>query len=1425
MVLAPLPLRAQNNLDRWEDSTALGVLEEIDRFKKEVMGEKNVSIECLAQQSDSLNYPDFYESVETMKNRPLEGHFRTFVPDVGDADACQPEIVEGALHRHDANLRDYHQRALDIKRRVEDILHDMDIESERRKELLTLYIDGILFPMRGLVVQQLEPVESVEQVQKRALYKDLLLEIPRDLKQMPLPDGISSRDGRTYFNIMAVQKDVEFLSAYNPTADSYVKALQTQALLVHMRQLKDYNYLLGKKNESIEIPDACHSPIDPLDRTFPSHSDEVVRERFLLERILVKQGLISPYSSTYPTEDSIFGKAEYFENFDGYQESLSLEDIGYTPNEKIGLGIDLTPFEEYSYAEKGLEMLQSYQGYSENLPDISDGETVFNQIRETKEQNYVANFTPMPFLSLVRSFLTGEPIRLFHGIQIFRKLFPLSADQPGSEDGISSEYLRELMTQREVYDPMDLLSDSLQIELENREVVLEMPSLYSPTAWKRWGLESLSYFAGESLKLNERKFHSIEMAVRGACSIHPNSPRGSKDWQYKKGIEHFCRGFSSRQTLQRVQAFINNLHIQGKDSSLVLLSRHKEQEFIEEYPFLRKLWRSFKKYNSFRLVDSMKEMYGIGISEYEFLANQIDFYRNPWAIMRLGYLLAVDDIKGLKEPSTWRTPYRIRAFNQSIDIILERFQQAAASWGIDRPITNVHANSVLTLSEKEDLWSKIISNHNRTSSLLFSQSMDAKSTHEHLMDLSYEYLLTKGDVENYVRQRPYLNSILDDSTKEEMDNISISTEEEMLVQIYRSQGELNREQENFIRDAQYSAAEDLIHVDNRFKLPLFRSLMKESASLKREDIIRSMESLCSFDLSVHGDRRAAFHGLINIQNELNQTIGLPEVPKEIIDEIESWDPREVNIMIAVGVMMFALMPGIVAMTSATSCAGGACALLIKVALALSPIAGGAQLYILQKELELFSEAGHHEKILELFEDLYLTESGSSGEVSRSILFPAIEVLGIVGIFGIVGRSLHFLTRLSVSTVRSPKKDLSFRKIYRELEIELAQSLLGRQGRNRTPLGLSELVKQLSEGNASRQAIGIWADRTFGNMSVDFSSIDQIDQAVASKVSNYFDNDPRKMSRLIRSYRGRRMRKAKRWIGPDNEPRAQAERPISGRIPFIGKFVVGPFRTRQSVQNLVSYGQKIEKITDELLKLPQIEGALERYIIQNVEDLTDIFMHLPYRKRDMPHLVFLQGGYHHLLARMKSPRLGWNHVSDGIVIEQFFRSRSRLVYEVLTKQAKERLGLSPEILKTSPASTTFRHFIHSYKTAFDKASHAGKMNLENSFNTFQEDISRRVFESLGAKNFSISNKTYSFENAEDYKKLLFNVDSFEGIVFSRQLWESINVQKVFQLRETKDLAHKIAEEWRDYKSPTEFQYYIDALKVLLTKEDPLLIDIL
>jgi hypothetical protein len=299
-----------------------------------------------------------------------------------------------------------------------------------------------------------------------------------------------------------------------------------------------------------------------------------------------------------------------------------------------------------------------------------------------------------------------------------------------------------------------------------------------------------------------------------------------------------------------------------------------------------------------------------------------------------------------------------------------------------------------------------------------------------------------------------------------------------------------------------------------------------------------------------------------------------------------------------------------------------------------------------------------------------------------------------------------------------------------------------------------------------------------------------------------------MYRVIHSYSGEKLNRAVQVMNEIN-----ASERIGNRIPVYSG--VRDWFLRMRNESLAKNAEKIRRIEIELNKLGTNKGHLESFISKNIEDLTDIFIDIPLRKRELPYILQIQGLPEFSFYKgQKIPLLSL--MSEGQTLKKFFNARARLVYESHKGQARSILKLK----KYVQAETTlgaFKSFQISIVGLANQQTSAESAKTLLRYKNLEEKMGQRLY------------KQYlDTGNRMDYpafKQLVFSPKNLKEEATSSVIWESIPADQLLGLGEVKELAHQAVQELATYTDVDSFTRYLSALKVLVINRNPAVLDLM
>src|SRR5690606_35408241 len=218
---------------------------------------------------------------------------------------------------------------------------------------------------------------------------------------------------------------------------------------------------------------------------------------------------------------------------------------------------------------------------------------------------------------------------------------------------------------------------------------------------------------------------------------------------------------------------------------------------------------------------------------------------------------------------------------------------------LNRPLSPSYGNGVLSNREKEAFWQNVVQTADEGNSQLFSVKAGGKDLYTKLQDVSYQTLLNRDSLEEFVDSTHHS---LDDKAESQIDEVLESDEAklgEFFMRLYALRGKPQEQQELF---NDFSAAEGIdnafmaklnfLSLDNELKRPIYKSMIREAARVRAAEVKTRMEEFCKMEPNKHEDMKALFYATTKAQNQVNALAGLPGVPENVLDKINSMSDDE-----------------------------------------------------------------------------------------------------------------------------------------------------------------------------------------------------------------------------------------------------------------------------------------------------------------------------------------------------------------------------------------------------------------------------------------------------------------------------------------------------------------------------------------------------
>lgn len=1293
-----------------------------------------------------------------------------------------------------------------------------------RAELLATYVENVLWPMRDIVVvmrsylakendgtiyySSLEPyltenfVRGLSQEEKNLITEGPnLASNPFYMNLELVKDGIYHL---VFSKTDAVRRDVVTLLKA-PTAKNYVMALKWMTLHMMLSQVYLYETILGNKKD-IDIPGACQTHFNGnMPDKFKFNYQDGVGEEFL-ENILASHGL------TYKEGDSSY--------FDYY-----IENINKDPTKEGYSG--LIPFENYKNALVSMEK-NGVMALQSSFDDVTHFKTILQFKRSEVE-------------GVFRGKVRGQNV-IYAGHELFKKMLgEFASDEiaeiklknneiksiyPGKQN--LSPYLLEVMQENGILDYSELITSKMKKKFVGRHVDINFPTMYSSPVWRDWSLKYLADVLNQNK--DAPRGSGLSRVVQTACM------NGS--FKSKK-IKSVCDKGNSLQNVADLLAEFRS------GEKYIPTRRLEEGRFAEIYPFLNFLWINMRDH--LNLLPEAKPF------ELNFLLDQMGA-GNPWARLKFSYMVALDQLEYKEEgilPQYDSKNYFSKKNDQmfckinNVSVQYNNLTRVGKILGLNKALSYNHGDAILNGEEKEKIWRIIGDEIGQRNAQLFSVKNGKKNYYQSMENISYKTILSERDALS-------IENALSEKTKNEIKKISKTTESEVanfFLQLYKMKDPQEQKKlfENFSKvngiDNSFSLKVNFLALDDAYKKLIFKDLLRQAAQTRKLQILSQLESFCKMDINDEKEFKKIFYSTTKAQNDLNQMAGLPSVPEEVLSKINEMSSSEWRDMWWGLGSGGAAVAAIVIGGACTTLSGGICAPLGGAMAAFGLAALGIQVKITTNEFERKTEADSLEKQIKTMEDLGFSNSGSSEEVQRSYAWTAFEAMTIFPLIGVASRSLLLGPKLLYVSTRSLMKQAgktSFKaaakSVTEEEEVRMASYLLGLNSvRNNLGLDkktieiaknkifkikklytsgeinletmLERVAEALSPLKRARVAMAKTLKNEMGKVFIKQEK-KQIDQKTAEMVSDYFADNPREMLRLVQGYSGERLNKSLRIMSEIN-----AKDRIAKRIPIFGGIKDWALRMRN--ESLAKNATKILQLEKDLEAMGSRSGVLENYINKNIEELTDIFIEVPFRKREIPYFIFAQGmPEFNFVKGSKIPILSM--VSEGQTLRRIFIARARLVHEAYKTEARRVLKLSRHV----SSETTYRTFKAFQESVAEVANKKLGKELEKTmheYRLFEESLSKKLFESYTANGKKIEYKKF--------KEMILNPVSLEEKAMAEAIWESIPPEQLLGMKSVEGFAHKIAGDLATYSDVDSFEKYLNALKILIINKNPAVLEIM
>jgi len=1434
------------------------------------------------------------ELKEECKGEKIEGYIDQMVKRAMELEAQKKEVPPFKLDNEE--IRNYHQQATFYMQEVRKYLSDDSLEREERVSLLVQYLGAVALPIRDLIVvmraytpreydgvyfyESLLPEISVDLIGNDPQIHDLILHGPNKMVEnfnLEFVDRSWGRIGLKYNANESLARDiVNILKA--PTAKNYVRASKWMTLQMMITQMATYDGMQGI-DSNIELPKSCQNHFNgSLPAEIPAQYSSAQGDGFL-NRILAEHKLVLNEGDT-----------EYIDYY--------LDHMNKDPLEESYNG--LMPFEKYKAAMQGVAKDRDTNALP-SLDDYSDFQGAMNILRPKAMSTFhESNSYLLGWIDFEDEKFQGA--KLFEKLLVQPETNETYEYEDSEGNSITinhvdqrlSLYLTETMQRHKVNDWELLLSENLKKRLAANRVSITFPPLYGASVWRMWALRELEKFVDQysetpiSDQLASTIYRGFNPRARGAIKV---KSEGEGRATFKR-LSNYLKSIKISGEFTPARRFMKDEHISryaelgklwsilSQKSGYLPVAKPSELTYMKAQMEAGNPWAR-TRLSYLVLKEELSAISQGSIPSY----SQVDQEEYNGTQVNMCLRKDVSGLRGHIEKAA-------RAMGIT-RVLRPGYANGALNKDEKMSIWEGVIDGASPLFEQKNTRGEAYYHSlDKTASQTFLSKEDVEKFVEANLPEGLRGLAWEG-IDNYLES---------DSAKVGVflgDLYKMKGDPEKQLQFFEQHSQSNGI--NSAMDAKLS----FLFLDSNLKFNVLKSLLRGSANLRRNALQVKLESFCNLEPNDHESLKTLFYSTTKAQNELNRLVGAPTVPNDVMEKIQAkvneMSPEEwTDMWLGIGAGLL----GVAAMLIGGACTGltgGLCAPLGVAMMAAGASAMTMQVALVTREYSRKIDSDRNAARVKDMEELGFANRGSSSSVSRGWFWTAFEAISILPLIGVVARSVRVGSKLAAVSTMTFARNVgktglrsawqltgqAGKTVVSEADVRFARLVLGFdsfKGQSREALeaigkmgpAVKGSVEELVKAGVSQKSIvrtfkrirnlrklhargkisafamvkrigQITLGMTMASSRANAKGIvyqskvivnetpNAIDQMTAKTVSDYFAGNPKGLHYLLNHY-------AKRLPNA-----SEAMKRYEQGSSLMGKLTIIPWAKNgfRSLRNkhLHQYAAQISRLEKEAAALVASKGSLEDFILTNVDELTDVFMKIPVRKRELPYMFFIQGGPHLGKSMSSISSFGVHNatywMSNGIVMRKFFNARSRLIYESMKSQARGVLGLD-HFVASETALEVFKAFQHSVSEAAEKLGEEGGVTLIRQYDDLEERLAGKIIESVQSrveatgffnrmrnsidKGSSRIRRELMDLDTDSLRKVLFHPENARETAIGNVLWSSVSVDDLFELKEVGSVAHRVIRELSDYENVDEFTRFVNALKVISIKRDPGVVEI-
>jgi len=1005
-----------------------------------------------------------------------------------------------------------------------------------------------------------------------------------------------------------------------------------------------------------------------------------------------------------------------------------------------------------------------------------------------------------------------------------------------------NKFLIKKMQKLKTLNVLKTIPSEIKKKLEENIVRIDFPKQFGSIQMRNWALVQL-----RDIVLNNKDNKKIRKLIRLSC--------------YKRGVNEICtdKGINFK--------LIKSIFSEFEQSDFFPIHFYNREVVKRHWPFLTRLWINLRNRTSL-IKNSV-------VSEYQLLINQIGL-KDPWAMSRLSYLIALNDLEAEHYDGVDYLGSR-GTFKAKIKSIISQIKSAGSILALDKTFKPSFANYLLDKDEKREVWKSNLNKINEKYMNVINQDWNGNNIGQMMNVLGSINTSSLNQIDELTEKYGININPKDRTILEDYQQSDEGQKLNLVNRLYSQRDNLDGMKSTFSEllngyGISKTLPNDFRNIlakgNSKFSFAYYKAILIRAFIKKYHSTLDTLSDLCNTNQDEFEETKQFYFSTMTAQNDLNQFLGLSSIPNKQIstikekfkDEMTSMSPSEMRDLAIVGVMMVAMIGsfGGAAVVAAATGAGAVTAAGAGMGITGAATIGAQGAIFVNEFFGRYLHSLEQVRNSKKYVDAGLSDDSEVENLSRGIGWSIFEGVSLIPFIGLAAKSITSSARIvkrSSSLImrgKSSRVGIESRLILKQEDVIQARHAGGdlslwndskhrlANASNKLKLYFKKLKLQFRKGMISsdeflkqskrigRQIVRESRSQRLNGLHVIKSDLKEIDRNVVKSIVEKFNNDYSDFSILINSYSSKLPHIVKVMEAMESKSS------LTRFIPFANWF------RKMRYEHLFKMKDEIYKLSDDIVKAQKNGEDMTKFISDRIDVITTLFRDIPMRKRESAYMLLFSGGpfMKGLFGGRGIPLI--QDLSSGLVMKKIVTARTRLRYEILSMPSRNLLGFSPDLVSIS-AGDSIREFQNSINHSLLKMNKVEQKNVLAKYSSWQDEVVKSVkeqasevinkkskwntFKSFFSTTKYDSYKAIDLDNPNDIKRILFSPKSEQENILYDYLWTKIDKKTVFKIDGLGEVAAEVIEKINKTSSVDEFDRLLNALKILNITENPGVVEIM